>query len=169
MNIKKIRRLCLVLILCAGAAGCASLFRNYGAINPNSEVTKAFEGYEVKGDFRYYVSGALMYPNALMGLHKDYRLDPRTLWREVRGMTTARMTEIVDHMKTKASQRNMVLFGFEMSDNKGRPIGVWYSVLWARTFLRMNEDGTVRIDTPELDVYERTQGDTAADSKSDSN
>ena len=45
-----------------------------------------------------------------------------------------------------------------MSDNKGRPIGVWYSVLWARTFLRMNEDGTGRIDTPELDVYEGRMG-----------
>ena len=169
MNINKIIRLSMVLLLCLGTAACASLFRNYGAIDPSNEVTKAFEGYEVKSDLRYYVSGALMYPNALMGLHRDYRLDPRTLWREVKGMTAARMTEIVDHMKAKASQLNMSLFGFEMSDNKGRPIGVWYSVLWARTFLRMNEDGTVRIDTPELDVYEGIQGDAVTDSKSDSN
>jgi hypothetical protein len=169
MNIKRIGRLCLLLVLCAGAVACASLFPNYGAINPKSEVTQAFEGYEVKSDFRYYVSGGLMYPNALMGIHKDYRLDPRTLWKEVPGMTTAKMTEIVDNMKTKASRHNMFQFGFEMTDNKGRPIGVWYSVLWARTFLRMNEDGTVRIDTPDLDVYQRTQGDSAADSKSDSN
>ncbi len=168
MHIKKIGHLTLVLMLCAGVAACASLFRNYGAINPKNEGTRAFEGYQVNSEFRYYVSGGLTYPNALMGLHKDYRLDPRTLWKEVRGMTTEKMQEIVDHMKTKASQRNMVQFGFEMSDNKGRPIGVWYSVLWARTFLGMNEDGTVRIDTPELDVYERTQGDSA-DSKSDSN
>jgi hypothetical protein len=28
----------------------------------------------------------------------------------------------------------------------------------------MNEDGTVRIDTPELDVYERSQGDSVVDS-----
>jgi hypothetical protein len=168
MNIKQIGRLCLVLLLSLSAAACASLFPNYGAINPKNEVTKAFEDYRVNSEFRYYASGGLTYPNALMGLHKDYRLDPRTLWRELPGMTTEKMQEIVDHMKTKASKHNMFQFGFEMSDNKGRPIGVWYSVLWARTFLRMNEDGTVRIDTPELDVYERTQGDSA-DSKSDSN
>jgi hypothetical protein len=159
----------MVLALCLGTVACASLLRNYGTINPKDEVTRTFEGYRVNSEYRYYVSGSLLYPNALMGLHRDYRLDPRTLWREVPGMTTAKMTEIVDYMKAKASRHNLFLFGFEMSDNSGRPIGVWYSVLWARTFLQMNEDGSVRIDTPELDVYERTQGDTASDSKSDSN
>jgi hypothetical protein len=156
-------------MLCVSVAACASLLRNYGTINVKGEVTQAFESYHVNSEFRYYVSGGLMYPNALMGLHRDYRLDPKTLWKAVPGMTTAKMTEIVDNMKTKASRHNMFQFGFEMTDNKGRPIGVWYSVLWARTFLRMNEDGTVRIDTPDLDVYERTQGDSTAESKTGSN
>jgi hypothetical protein len=81
-------------------------------------------------------------------------------------MTAAKMQEIVDDMKTKASRHNMFQYGFEMSDNKGRPIGVWYSVLWARTVVRMNENGTVRIDTPELDVYQKSEQDWSdADSK----
>ena len=159
MNIGRSGRFCLILILCLGAAGCGSLFRNYGRITPNREVTQAFEGYRVNSELLYYVSGALHYPNALIGLHRDYPLDPSTLWREVSGMTTAKMKDIVDDMKTKASQHQMFQYGFEMSDNKGRPIGVWYSVLWARTFLRMNEDGTVRIDTPDLDVYGRLERD----------
>jgi hypothetical protein len=166
MGAKKIGRLSLILLLSLSAAACASLLRNYGAINPNREVTQAFEGYRVNSEFRYYVSGALHYPNALMGLHKDYRLDPRTLWREVPGMTTATMKEIVEQMKTKASQHNLFQYGFEMSDNNGRPIGVWYSILWARTFLRMNADGTVRIDTPPLDTYERLERDASVDSNS---
>ena len=169
MKVRSIGRLSMILLLCLSAAACASLLRNYGGINPNNEVTQAFEGYRVNSEFRYYVSGALHYPNALMGLHRDYRLDPRTLWKEVPGMTTAKMKEIVDDMKTKASRHNMFQYGFEMSDNKGRPIGVWYSVLLARTFLRMNEDGTVRIDTPDLDVYQRTQGDSVVDSNNSSN
>ena len=166
MNLRKIGCFYLILTLCLTAAACSgSLFRNYGRINPNTEVTQAFEGYRVDSDFRYYVSGAHHYPNALMGLHRDYRLDPRTLWREVSGMTTAMMKEIVDNMKTKASEHHLFQYGFEMSDNKGRPIGVWYSVLVARTFLRMNEDGTVRIDTPDLDIYERLERDAGNDSK----
>lgn len=162
---RSIGRLSLILIstLCLGAAACTgSLFRNYGAINPHTEVTRSFEGYRVNGEYRYYVSGALHYPNALMGLHRDYRLDPRTLWREVPGMTAAKMEEIVDNMRTKASEHNMHQYGFTMSDDKGRRIGVWYSILWARTVVRMNEDGTVRIDTPPLDTYLRLEQDSSS-------
>lgn len=78
-------------------------------------------------------------------------------------MTAATMKEIVDQMKAKASQHNMFQYGFEMLDNQGWSIGVWYSVLSARTFLRMNEDGTVRIDTPDLDIYERLERDAHAE------
>ncbi len=67
MNRRKISRLSLILILCLGAAACSgSLLRNYGTINPHNEVTQAFEGYRVNSELRYYVSGALHYPNALM-------------------------------------------------------------------------------------------------------
>jgi hypothetical protein len=98
-----------------------------------------------------------------MGLHRDYRLDPETLWKEV-AMTPARMKEIVEDMKTKAAEYRLFQYGFEMSDDKGRPIGVWYSILSARTFLRMQEDGTVRIDTPELDTYEKIEAERDHDS-----
>jgi hypothetical protein len=147
----------LILILCLSTAACsASLFRNYGQINPNGEVTRAFEGYQINPEFHYYISGADINPNALIGLHRDYRLDPSTLWRQV-AISTARMKEIVEGMKTKAHEFMMFQYGFEMSDNNGKPIGVWYSILSARTFLRMNDDGTVRIDTPNLDTYEKKE------------
>ncbi len=78
-----------------------SLFKNYGRINPNDEVTQAFESYQVNKDFRYYVSGSNLYPNALMGLHREFPLDPETLWKEV-AMTPEKMKEIVEYMNTKA-------------------------------------------------------------------
>ena len=160
MHLRRNRRFYLILILCLSTAACSTLFRNYGRINPNGEVTKVFEGYQINPEFRYYISGADLNPNALMGLHRDYRLDPSTLWREVM-MSTNRMKEIVEGMKTKAREHMMFQYGFEMSDNKGKPIGVWYSIPSARTFLRMNGDGTVRIDTPDLDTYERLERDGA--------
>jgi len=70
--------LCLILVSCS-----ASLLRNYGRINPNMEVTKAIEGYQVNPEFHYYISGTDLHPNVLIGLLRDYRLDPSTLWREV--------------------------------------------------------------------------------------
>ena len=139
--------LCLVLTACTG-----QLFRNYGKIDPSSEVTSAFERYEVNPNFHYYISGADLYPNALMGLDRRYRLDPETLWKEVE-MTPERMKQIVEQMKIRAFGFYQHQYGFEITDNGGRPIGVWYSMLEARTFVQVKEDGIVRIDTPDLDTY----------------
>ena len=140
--------LCLIVMACNG-----SLFKNYGRIDPDAETTRAFENYHVNGELNYYFSGSDLYPNALMGLHRDYRLDPETLWKKVE-MTPVLMKEIVRFMQAKASEFRLFQYGFEISDDKGRPIGVWYSILSARTFIRMQEDGTVRIDTPSLETYE---------------
>ena len=83
-----------------------------------------------------------------MGLLKAYRLDPSTTWREV-DISPVKMQEIVRNMRDRTFVRKPSLYGFEMSDTSGRQIGIWYSTLEAPTFLRMNEDGTVRIDTPD--------------------
>jgi len=163
MRLRRSRCYTLILFLCLGTVACpASLLRNYGRINPSEEVTRAFEGYQVNPDFRYYVSGPHVNPNALMGLNRNYRLDPSTLWREV-DMSAVKMKEIVEGMHAKVSELQTVLHGFELTDNNGRPIGVWYSILKARTFLQINDDGTVRIDTPPLDTYESRDGDLRRD------
>jgi hypothetical protein len=39
--------------------------------------------------------------------------------------------------------------GFALFDDKGKQIGVWYSLPDARTSLRMKDDRTVIIFTPE--------------------
>ena len=149
MSLRRNSRFYLILALCLSMAACSSfLFRNYGRITPNWEVTKAFEGYQVNPEFRYYISGADFKPTALMGLHKTYRLDPSTTWREV-DMSPAMMKELIEGMNNRSFTRPIYLHGCEMSDDTGRPIGVWYSILEARTFLRINDDGTVRIDTPD--------------------
>ncbi|MHB8770114.1 MAG: hypothetical protein ACYC7J_03875 [Syntrophales bacterium] len=143
----------LTIALCLAVTACAGLFRNYGRIDASDEVTAAFTRYEVNPNYRYYISGADFHPNALMGLDRKYRIDPETLWREVPGMTPARMKEIVDWMRVRAFRSYDHQYGFEMRAPDGRQIGVWYSILIATTFVRMNEDGTVRIDTPDPDTY----------------
>ena len=165
MRLRKVLVLSVLLLLGLNVIACSgSLFRNYGRILPSEEADRDMEGGVFHPEIRYYISGSDLYPNALMGLHRDYLLDPSTLWREVPGMTTAMMKEIVDNMKVKATQYRQYQYGFEMSDNQGRPVGVWYSIMTARTFLRTNEDGTLRIDTPVLDVYQDMKGDTPVES-----
>ena len=155
----------VLLVLCLGFLSCSgSLFRNYGRILPSGEATRDLESGVFRPEFRYYISGSDLYPNALIGLHRDYRLDPETLWKEVQ-MTPEKMKEIVEHMNTKASYYLEFQKGFELLDNNGRPIGVWYSLPKARTSLRIQEDGTVRIDTPDLDTYDKKAGSLMMDNE----
>jgi hypothetical protein len=145
--------LCLSIVACTG-----SLFKNYGRIDPSREATQAFESHEVNTEYRYFTSGSNIYPNAMIGLHRDYRLDPRTLWKE-ETMTPARMKEIVNFMQMKADEYRLILHGFDMLDDKGRRIGIWYSIMTAPTLVRMQEDGTVRIDTPDLETYTKIRSE----------
>ena len=77
-------------------------------------------------------------------------------------MTPEKMREIVGYMNSRALSHRQT--GFELLDNNDRPIGVWYSSLEVRTFLRIQEDGTVRIDTPALDTHEGKAGSLMRDS-----
>jgi hypothetical protein len=143
----------LTIIACAGR-----LAGTYGLIDPSSEATLAFDSYSVNPTYRYYISGSDVYPNALIGLSRDYHLDPETLWKEVE-MTPNLMKEIVDHMKARASQLMQFPQGFNLVDDKGRVIGSWYSIITARTFVQMKKDGIVSIETPDINTYDKFERD----------
>lgn len=159
MHFRKFGALGLVLILCLATAACAQLFRNYGRITPSDEVGREFEAYRVHPEYRYYVTGPHISPNAVMGLDRNYQLDPDTSWREV-AMTPFVLRELIQGMKGILFSKQGQLHGFRLLDNERRPIGVWYSVMQARTFLKMNSNGTVRIDTPPMDIYEMGEEDS---------
>jgi hypothetical protein len=149
--------LCVLLLLYLGVLSCSgSLFRNYGQIFPGGEVIRDLGNGVFHPEFRYYTSGSDLYPNALIGLHRDYRLNPETLWKEV-AMTPEKLREVVGFMKVKASEYGQFQHEFELLDTGGKKIGFWYSLLTARTFLRFEEDGTVMIQTPDLETYEKLE------------
>ena len=153
MKLRKILVLSVMLLLGLNIIACSgSLFRNYGQILANQEVDRDLEGNVVHPEFRYYISGSDLYPNALIGLHRDYRLDRETLWKEV-AMTPVKLREIVGFMKAKAREHGQFPHGFDLIDTGGKKIGFWYSIFTARTFLRFEEDGTVMILTPELETF----------------
>jgi hypothetical protein len=148
----------LFIAMCLNTVACTGLFKNYGQINPKAEITKSFESHDVNPNYRYYTTGPDLYPNAVMGLQRDYTLDPRTTWKEVM-MTPEKMKEFVMYMYQKAwVDHRQALQGFEIMDNNGKSIGVWYSILRARTFVRMQEEGTINIPTPNLEIYNYNWG-----------
>lgn len=149
--------LCVLLLLCLGFPSCSgSLFRNYGRILPGGEVTRDLERGVFHPELRYYTSGSDLYPNALIALHRNYRLDPETLWKEV-AIAPEKLREIVGFMKMKASEYGRFQYEFELLDTGDKKIGFWYSILTARTFLRFEEDGTVMLPTPDPETYEKLE------------
>jgi len=142
-----------VLILLSSAACASSLFKNYGRIEPNGVVTSAFEKYQVNPKYSYFISGSEVYPNAIIGLDKAYALEP-DLWKPVE-MTPKKLRELVQYMHDKVTALGfgLTLHGFVMLDDKGKQIGVWYSILEAKTSLKMKDDHTVVIITPDVDTY----------------
>lgn len=144
-----------ILIVLPSVGYASSLFKNRGKIIPDGNVTKMFEMYQVNSNYNYYISGSDIYPNAILGLDKAYNLEP-DLWKRV-DMAPQKLRELVTDMQSKVRSVNirLSLKGFALLDDKGKQIGIWYSIITATTSLRMKDDRTVVIITPEIDTYFR--------------
>lgn len=135
------------------STSCKAPYKDYGAIVPNKEVTQAFESYQIDSDLNYYISGSDMFPNAIMGLNKACTLD-NDLWKKIE-MTPEVFRNLVGNMQARASELSRFQHGFTIIDSKGRQIGIWYSPLDAGAVIKIQDERTVIIHTPPLDLYER--------------
>jgi hypothetical protein len=144
-----------VLIALPSEGYTSLLFENYGKITPDSNATRAFETDQINPNYNYYISGSDTYPNAIIGLDKAYNLEP-DLWKQVE-MTPKKIHELVTDMKDKVRSLSfsLSLHGFAMFDDKGKQVGIWYSILEARTSLKKKDDHTIIIITPDIDTYLR--------------
>lgn len=158
----KYGKILFCIIVCAAFISCAAvntaLTKNWGKIVPDSEAKKSFETYQVSPDLNYYISGSDVYPNAILGLNKSYTLHS-TLWKKVE-LTEASLQVLVADMKSKAMDYGWNQFGFAVLDDRGKQIGIWYSILVATAPVRMLEDKKVIIYTPDADVYGRHDNDS---------
>lgn len=158
LSAKILRMLCFAVLgfaCMAAQSGAADFFRNYGEIRPSDKATVVFEKYKILSNYRYYISGADLYPNALIGVDSTYTLDS-DLWKEKK-LTSAKMKEIIGNMQSKALEVGETLHGFDILDQGGRKIGLWYSILRASTYVKIEGDRRVVIGTPPIDVWERSE------------
>lgn len=152
----KYKKMLFCIVACTAFISCAAgnaALKNWGKIEPDPEVGKSFETYQVNPNLNYYISGSDVYPNAILGLNNEYTL-VSTLWKKVE-MTPAMLQTIVTDMKMRALNINQSQFGFAVLDNRGKRIGIWYSLLSATAPVRMKEDKKVIIYTPDIDTYEK--------------
>ncbi len=161
MGKRKRMRFFFLAVLCmvsaAAMAQAAATFPNYGEIRPSAEATRLFESHKVVPNYKYYISGSDLFPDALIGVDKAYTLTGN-LWKEAE-MTPAKLKEIVGYMHQKGLEVWETLHGFDILDNKGKKIGIWYSILRARTSVKMEGDDRVLIYTPPLGIWENKTSD----------
>ena len=151
-----------MVLLIGACATTGHRFASYGQIIPSDAVTEAFESYRIDPDLEYYISGPANEPFVIIGVDKRYTLVSK-LWKPqyfvneqlpypLQGRFSLRF--LVDSMKLKHRYN---LRGFDILDNRGRDIGDWYSILPARTVVRMLDPDKVMILTPDADLLHRYQ------------
>ena len=157
MKNMKIFSWALFVFVMTSVIGCATLFKDYGKIEPNYELTRSIGRYQIDPDLNYYISGSTSVPNAIMGLKRSYTLDS-DLWKKVE-MTTAVIKDLVYSMQMRASGFAGRLQGFIILDDKGRQLGVLYSLHDVDTFVKLKDEKTVIINTPPIDTFFKHEND----------
>ncbi|MGE5798809.1 MAG: hypothetical protein ACM337_00620, partial [Syntrophaceae bacterium] len=99
---------------------------NYGMLKPSETVTAFFESHRREPNLDYWFSGPESHPLTVIGVEKRFRFDSAQHWVKV-GPEGESLQRLIEGMRSKALQTNRNLRGFEMVDQRGERIGVWYS------------------------------------------
>jgi hypothetical protein len=141
-----------LVLLTITACTCLSN-KNFGKFVPDADVTAAFNKSEINPDFNYYITGSDTYPRSILGLNKAYILDSN-LWKKVE-FKPEELKEITTRMQQRAMSCCMQgQFGFAILDDKGKQIGIWYSMLSPRISIKVPADRKVIIYPPNDKDYE---------------
>jgi hypothetical protein len=120
-----------------------SCAHNYGTLQKNPDITRAFESYQILEGYRYYYSGRQNKPSAIIGVHRSYSFDSK-YWTEI---------ELTPTEFTKAVKRLYLLYGHSpfgayILDPNGKRAGIWFSSLNFAT-IRLEENNRLVIYSPE--------------------
>ncbi|MCK9274047.1 MAG: hypothetical protein M0P57_03050 [Syntrophales bacterium] len=150
MSIQIIVILCISLLAII-VIGTRIADGRYGRLQASETVLESYTSFRVDPDKNYYTSGSDAYPNALMGIYKDWSLES-DLWKK-RNLIDSGMQELVLNMQQKAAEKMLFLHGFDVLDNRGGKIGDWYSVSGLHIIIKVSGEKRVSITTPPLDTY----------------
>lgn len=138
--------LCLLLIagtLLPSLAASIINFR-YGKLERSREVTRAFQSLDISGNFNYYTHGLGNIPYAIIGIDKNYTLR-QGLWQPVT-LTPQKLRGWIRQMDILYD--GFQPYGFDILDDTGKAIGVWYSSKQWTTVI-LEGDNQVAVFTPE--------------------
>ena len=126
------------LVILVVLMGCAA--QNFGRLNSDKEVTKAFQNHKVLPDHTYYYRGSQSRPFVIAGIYKDFVLDS-PLWVEI-DPNSKDFRTLIDRVSLQGMGSNVQPWGFTIIDSSGREIGVWYSAIRAAA-VDVDENGRI--------------------------
>jgi hypothetical protein len=141
----------LMLLLLAGYAAAGNI---YGSLDRDRDLDNMFRNYEVLQDYNYFTSGGYDAPNAILLIHKDYKLDnPGNLWVPIPYVDNEQMRKWVSTISSEQDfNRSGNYYAAYIHDKNGQRIGVWYSVEVFAT-VKLLEGNKVLVYTPELNQH----------------
>ncbi|MGD2100471.1 MAG: hypothetical protein PVG35_23090 [Desulfobacterales bacterium] len=157
MKILKDRKGCqaigLSFLVVAFLIGCTA--SNYGRLNSDTQVTRAFQDYQVLPDHTYYYRGPQSRPFVIAGIYNDFVLDS-PLWVEIDPKSKDFRT-LIDRVSLQGMGSNVQPWGFTIIDGSGREVGVWYSAIRAAA-VAVNANGRIVNLSPIGTVTRGDQG-----------
>ncbi|MHB8772596.1 MAG: hypothetical protein ACYC7J_16505 [Syntrophales bacterium] len=121
----------------------------YGTLRPSGKAAADYSVFLADPGLRYYTSGPDLHPNALMGVARAWSLES-DLWKR-RDLDHAGMKELVQGMQARAGQRLASLSGFDILDNRGVPIGTFFSPPGVDVVVRITGANRLSVSTPRAD------------------
>jgi hypothetical protein len=113
---------------------------NYGRLESNSVIRRAFVTNQIMPDHTYYYRGTFSRPFVIVGINKNFELNSK-LWVEIDPQSKDFRT-LIDRVSLQGSGSTTRPWGFRILDHSGSAVGVWYSAIRAAA-VEVNENGQI--------------------------
>jgi len=117
------------------ASSCAtSGTQNIGSFKENPGITQDFQSHQYLPGYTYYFAGFMDKPEAIVGIHRDYRIQENsswgsysTRWKELE-LTTENLKSLVEGIE-KNARPDRKPYGVLLSDPAGKQVGFLYVMI----------------------------------------
>ena len=127
-------------------SGCAATQQNTATFKDDPQITETFASGQILPDYKYYYSGPVNFPIAILGIHKDYQLRS-DLWNEA-DMLEKQLKAWIAELDDSFRSFKYRYHGAAILDNTGKQVGIWYSMVGSVT-VQIKPGNQVVVYTPD--------------------
>ncbi|KPK24359.1 MAG: hypothetical protein AMJ61_13870 [Desulfobacterales bacterium SG8_35_2] len=139
--------LLLITVISLFVSGCAGN-KNYGTFHLDRGLEQLFLSYQVLPDYNYYTSGGYDKPNAILGVHKNYRM-VTDFWVSIPNVNSAQIEKWIRTIDPEDRGPGNNYYAYSILDPEGKQVGFWYSIQ-NYTVVKFLEENKIEVYPPEL-------------------